>query len=77
MNSQSVMYILKNRLQFSDKIVKDVAGDKLVSVTRKTSVKECANILRQYNMEQVPVLNMADEPIGLVRSSDLMRAMIQ
>ena len=27
--------------------------------------------------EQVPVLNMADEPIGLVRSSDLMRAMIQ
>ena len=76
-NSQSVMYILKNRLQFSDKIVKDVAGDKLVSVTRKTSVKECANILRQYNIEQVPVLNMADEPIGLVRSSDLMRAMIQ
>ena len=76
-NSQSVMYILKNRLQFSDKIVKDVAGDKLVSVTRKTSVKECANILRQYNIEQVPVLNMADEPIGLVRSSDLMRDMIQ
>lgn len=76
-NSQSVMYILKNRLQFSDKLVKDVTGDKLVSVTRKTSVKECTNILRHYNIEQVPVLNMADEPIGLVRASDLMRAMIQ
>lgn len=76
-NSQSVMYILKNRLQFSDKTVKDVAGDKLISVTRKTSVKECANILRKNNIEQVPVLNMSDEPIGLVRASDLMHAMIE
>ena len=76
-NSQSVMYILKNKLKFSDKIVKDVAGEKLISVTRKTSVKECANILKQNNIEQVPVLNMSDEPIGLVRASDLMRAMIQ
>lgn len=76
-NSQSVMYILKNRLRFSDKLVKDVIGEKLVSVTRKTSVKECANILKQYNIEQVPVLNMSDEPIGLVRASDLMRAMIE
>ncbi|OED30657.1 CBS domain-containing protein [Methanosphaera sp. WGK6] len=76
-NSQSVMYILKNKLRFSDKLVKDVTGDKLISITRKTSVKECANILRQNNIEQVPVLNMSDEPIGLVRASDLMRAMIQ
>lgn len=76
-NSQSVMYILKNKLQFSDKLVKDVINDKLISVTRKTSVKECANILRQNNIEQVPVLNMADEPIGLIRASDLMHAMIE
>ncbi len=76
-NSQSVMYILKNKLQFSNKLVKDVRNDKLITVTRKTSVKECANILRQYNIEQVPVLNMSGEPIGLVRSSDLMRAMIE
>jgi predicted transcriptional regulator len=76
-NSQSVMYILKNKLKFSDKLVKDVSGDKLVSVTRKTSVKECANLLKKHNIEQVPVLNMSDEQIGLVRSSDLMRAMIE
>ncbi|MCD7781432.1 MAG: CBS domain-containing protein, partial [Methanosphaera sp.] len=77
-NSQSVMYILKNRLRFSDKLVKDVIGDsKLISVTRKTPVKECANILRQNNIEQVPVLNMSNEPIGLIRASDLMHAMIE
>ncbi|RAP44687.1 MAG: inosine-5-monophosphate dehydrogenase [Methanosphaera sp. rholeuAM6] len=76
-NSQSVMYILKNKLKFSDKLVKDVTGEKLISVTRKTSVKECANILKKNNIEQVPVLNMSDEPIGLIRASDLMRAMIE
>ena len=71
------MYIIKNILKFSDKEARDVMNDKLITVTRKTSVKECANILRQYNIEQVPVLNMSHEPIGLVRSSDLMRAMIE
>lgn len=76
-NSESVMYIVKNILKFSDKEARDVMNDKLITVTRKTSVKECANILRQYNIEQVPVLNMSHEPIGLVRSSDLMRAMIE
>ncbi len=76
-NSQSVMYILKNKLQFSDKLVKDVAGEKLTSVTRKTSVKECANLLRQNDIEQLPVLNMSNEPVGLVRASDLMHAMIK
>ena len=76
-NSESVMYIIKNILKFSDKEARDVMNDKLITVTRKTSVKECANILRQYNIEQVPVLNMSHEPIGLVRSSDLMRAMIE
>lgn len=76
-NSESVMYIIKNILKFSDKEARHVINDKLISVTRKTSVKECANILRQYNIEQVPVLNMSHEPIGLVRSSDLMRAMIE
>ena len=76
-NSESVMYIIKNILKFSDKEARDVMNDKLITVTRKTSVKECANILRQYNIEQVPVLNMSHEPIGLVRSSDLIRAMIE
>ena len=69
--------VVKSILKFSDKEARDVMNDKLITVTRKTSVKECANILRQYNIEQVPVLNMSHEPIGLVRSSDLMRAMIE
>lgn len=75
-NSESVMYVMKNILKFSDKRACDVTGD-LQSVTRKTTVKECANLLKKYHIEQVPVLNMSQEPIGLVRSSDLMRAMIE
>ncbi|MCI5867401.1 MAG: CBS domain-containing protein [Methanosphaera sp.] len=77
-NSESVMYIIKNTLKFSDKLVVDVIKDqKLQTVTRKTSAKECASILRQYHIEQIPVINMSREPIGLVRSGDLMRSMIQ
>jgi predicted transcriptional regulator len=76
-NSQNVMYVLKNKLQFSDKTIKDVSNSSVISVTRKTSVKECANLMKQNNIEQVPVINMSEEPIGLVRASDLMRALIQ
>jgi len=61
-------------LQFSDKEVKDVAATDLVIVTTKTSVKECANKMRQKNIEQIPVIDVEGELVGLVRATDLIKA---
>lgn len=73
-DSKNVLYVIKNHLKFSDKEVKDVAATDLVIVTTKTSVKECANKMRQKSIEQIPVIDVEGELVGLVRATDLIRA---
>jgi len=73
-DSKNVLYVIKNHLKFSDKEVKDVAATDLVIVTTKTSVKECANKMRQRSIEQVPVIDVEGELVGLVRTTDLIKA---
>lgn len=73
-DSKNVLYVIKNHLKFSDKEVKDVATADLAIVTTKTSVKECANKMRQRNIEQIPVIDVEGELVGLVRATDLIRA---
>lgn len=73
-DSKSVLYVIKNHLKFSDKKIKDVANTELVIVTTKTSVQECANKMRQRNIEQIPVIDVEGDLVGLVRAVDLIKA---
>jgi CBS domain-containing protein len=73
-DSTNVLYVLKNHLKFSDKIVKDVAATDLVLSTTRTTVTECANKMRQHNIEQIPVIDVEGELSGLVRATDLIKA---
>ena len=73
-DSTNVLYVIKNRLKFSDKKLKMLQLD-LVIVTTKTSVKECSNKMRQKKIEQVPVINVEGELVGLVRTTDLIKAL--
>lgn len=76
-DSKNVLYVIKNHLQFSDKEVKDVATSDLAIVTTKTAVKDCANKMRQRNIEQMPVIDVEGELVGLVRASDLIKSIIK
>ena len=73
-DSKSVLYVIKNHLKFSDKTIKDVANTDLVIVTTKTSVQQCANKMRQRNIEQIPVIDVEGDLVGLVRAIDLIKA---
>ncbi|MDD3753668.1 MAG: CBS domain-containing protein [Methanobacterium sp.] len=75
-DSTNVLYVIKNHLQFSDKEVKDVATSDLAIVTTKTAVKDCASKMRQRNIEQMPVIDVEGELVGLVRASDLIKSII-
>jgi len=66
-----VLYVIKNHLKFSDKNVKEVAATDLVLAT---TVTECANKMIQHNIEQVPVTGIEGELTGLVRATDLIKA---
>ena len=75
-DSKNVLYVFKNHLKFSDKEVRDVVTTDLAIVTTKTPVKECANKMRQRNIEQMPVIDVEGELVGLVRASDLIKSII-
>lgn len=73
-DSKNVLYVIKNHLKFSDKEVKDVTTTDLAIVTTKTSIKECANKMRQKKIEQIPVIDVEGDLVGLVRATDLIKA---
>jgi CBS domain-containing protein len=73
-DSTNVLYVIKNHLKFSDKTVKDVSAADLVLATTRTSVTECANKMRHHNIEQLPVIDVEGELAGLVRATDLIKA---
>jgi CBS domain-containing protein len=75
-DSKNVLYVIKNHLKFSDKEVRDVVTTDLAIVTTKTPVKECANKMRQRNIEQMPVIDVEGELVGLVRASDLIKSIV-
>ncbi len=74
-DSANVLYVIKNHLKFSDKNVKDVSVTDIILVTTRTTVSECANKMRQHNIEQIPVINVEGELSGLVRATDLIKAL--
>lgn len=74
-DSKSVLYVIKNHLKFSDKLVKDVATSDVVRANTRTSVKDCALKMKQKNIEQIPVTNVEGDLVGLVRATDLIKAL--
>ena len=74
-DSKSVLYVIKNHLKFSDKLVKDVATSDVVRANTRTSVTDCALKMKQKNIEQIPVTNVEGELVGLVRATDLIKAL--
>jgi CBS-domain-containing membrane protein len=75
-DSTSVLYIEKNKLEFNNKVIRDVASDKVTTANSKTKVSVCAERMRSLNVEQLPVIGIEGDLIGLVRSSYLIKALI-
>jgi len=75
-DSTSVLYVEKNHLKFSDKLVKDVSTLRVETVNTKTKVSDCAKKMRTQNIEQIPVTGIEGELVGLLRANDLLRALI-
>lgn len=74
-DSTNVLYVIKNHLKFSDKEVKDVATSEVETANIRTTVSDCALKMRQYKIEQLPIIDIEGELVGLVRANELIRAL--
>lgn len=75
-DSTSVLYIEKNHLKFTDKVVCDVVVGNVEVANSKTKVSDCARKMKTLNIEQIPVIGVEGNLVGLVRASDLIKALI-
>ncbi len=75
-DSTSVLYIEKNHLRFTDKAVCDVAVGNVEVANSKTKVSDCAKKMKTLNIEQIPVIGVEGDLVGLVRASDLIKALV-
>ena len=75
-DSTSVLYIEKNHLKFTDKVVKDVAVGNVEVANSKTKVSDCAKKMKSLNIEQIPVIGVEGDLVGIVRASDLIKALV-
>ena len=76
-DSTSVLYIEKNHLKFTDKVVSDVAVGNLEVANSKTKVSDCAKKMKTLHIEQIPVIGVEGDLVGLVRASDLIKALVE
>ncbi len=76
-DSTSVLYVEKNHLKFSEKLVKDVSSLKVSTANTKTKVSDCAKKMRIDNIEQIPITGVEGELVGLIRANDLIKALIK
>jgi len=75
-DSEDRIYITKRHLKVPDKSVKDVMAKELVTITRRTPVSRCAELMKQHKIEQAPVIAADGGLVGIVRDVDLLQALI-
>jgi len=76
-DSEDRIYITKRHLKIPDKLVKDAMAKELVTITRRTPVSRCAELMKQHKIEQAPVIAAEGGLIGIVRDVDLLKALIK
>ena len=63
--------------KFTEKVVGDVAVGNVEVANSKTKVTDCAKKMKSLNIEQIPVIGVEGDLVGLVRASDLIKALVE
>lgn len=74
-DSEDRIYITKKTLKPPDKTVQEVMIKDLITITQRTSVSKCAQLMKDKNIEQAPVVTGGGDFIGIVRDEDLLQVL--
>ncbi|MCS7131754.1 MAG: CBS domain-containing protein [Hadesarchaea archaeon] len=75
-DSENRIYITKRKLKIPAKLVRDVMTKELITISRRTTVSRCAELMKQHKIEQTPVISAEGTLLGIVRDIDLLQALI-
>lgn len=75
-DSEDRIYITKRSLKPPEKPVKEVMTEELITRTKRTSASKCADLMKEHNINQIPVLS-GKNLIGMVSDEDLLKALTE
>ncbi len=73
-DSEDTIYIYKRSLKPPEKSVKEVMTTDLITVTKRSEIHKCAELMEENNLNQIPVLS-GKNLIGIVSDEDLLKAL--
>lgn len=73
-DNEDRVYITKRILEPSDKKVAEVMATDLITVSKRTSVGRAAALMKENNLNQLPVLSGSDL-IGMISDEDLLKTL--
>ncbi len=73
-DSEDRIYITKRSLKPPEKTVEEIMTEDIITVTKRSSVSNCAELMEQNNLNQIPVLS-GKNLIGIVSDEDLLKAL--
>jgi len=68
------LVVTKKELRLPPKPVSEIMIKTVISTFEQTPIKECAKLMRKYDVDQVPVTTLKGELVGIIRDIDLLRA---
>ncbi len=75
-DSEDMVYITKQSLKPPNKPVKEVMSKELITVTKRTPVSKCAELMRTHGLNQLPVISGKDL-IGMISDQDILKVLIK
>ncbi len=74
--SASILYITRRILHLPETPISEIMIRDVITVNEYTSISDCANKMRENDIDQMPVLNAEGELTGLIRDVDLLRSLL-
>lgn len=75
-DSEDRIYITKKQLKVPEKLVRDVMTKEPVTITRKTTISRCAELMLEHHIEQLPITDADGKLLGLVYDMNLLKALL-
>lgn len=72
--TSSVLYITKGKIALPNTPLHKIMISPPITISESASVAECAERMRKYDIDQMPVSNVKDEIVGMIFDIDLLKS---
>lgn len=74
--TSSVLYITKGKIALPGIPIHKIMKSPPITISETASITECASTMQKHDIDQMPVVNVKDETVGMIFDVDLLKLII-